>query len=188
MDESKNWCRWSKKRKMNGTDWIVEVDQGDNLIGKIEREEAHNMLNLHWHREVMTILFTDETRTQFLMQHRSAKKKQLPGYWTLSVTGHVDFSDLSEEDSEGYLTASLRETMEEIGVSAKKLSLVGKLPQQIKENWAIMGIVVGEFEGELKLDPNEVAEVGLFDKNSITEISDKLTPGAKACLKYLNII
>ncbi len=173
---------------MKDAEWIVEVDKNDNLIGKIEREVAHDKRSLHWHREVMTILFTDQTRSRFLMQHRSAKKKQLPGYWTLSVTGHVDFSDLSEEDREGYLTASFRETMEEIGVRAKKLSLVGKLPQQIKENWAVMGVVVGEFEGELKLDLNEVEEVGIFDKNSITEISDKLTPGAKACLKYLNII
>lgn len=169
-------------------EWIVEVDQEDNLIGKIEREVAHDKLNLHWHREVMTILFTDETRSRFLMQHRSARKKQLPGYWTLSVTGHVDFSDLSEEDREGYLTASFRESMEEIGVRAKKLSLVGKLPQEIKENWAVMGVVAGEFEGEFKLDLNEVEEVGIFDKASIVEIGDKLTPGAKACLKYLNII
>lgn len=173
---------------MSDQEWIVEVDQNDRVIGKIERNVAHERDSLHWHREVMLLLFTDRTHTKFLMQHRSLKKKQLPGFWTLSVTGHVDYRDINHQDYEGYLTAAKREGIEEIGVEPKELVLGGKILQHIPENWAVMGVVTGEFEGELKLDLNEVEEVGIFDKNSIMEISDKLTPGAKACLKYLNII
>lgn len=169
-------------------EWIVQVDEHDNLIGKIERNLAHDQRDLKLHREVMTLLYTDTQQTHFLLQHRSMKKKQLPGYWTLSVTGHVDFVDVTPTDPEGYLTAAKRESNEEIGVSAHNLSLVGKISQKITENWAMMGVVVGEYKGELKLDPEEVSEVKIFDKHTVGEISDKLTPGAKACLEYLNLI
>lgn len=173
---------------MSDQEWIVEVDQNDNLVGKIERSVAHRYEGLHWHREVMTLLFTDKTHSHFLMQHRSQKKKQMPGFWTLSVTGHVDYSDLTADDEGGYLSAAKRESTEEIGVEAKELVLGGKILQHIPQNWAVMGVVTGEFEGELKLDQEEVCEVRIFNKNSVLEISDKLTPGAMACLKYLNII
>jgi isopentenyldiphosphate isomerase len=116
------------------------------------------------------------------------KKKQLPGLWTLSVTGHVDFDDLSDQDPDGYLTAASRETKEEIGVSTKNLELKGKMIQKNDDNWSMMGIVVGEFDGQFKLDPEEVSEVKEFSKETISLVSDKLTPGAKICLEYLGIL
>lgn len=170
------------------TEWIVEVDSDDNFIGKIDREIAHDNNNLRLHREVMTLLYTDSTHAKFLLQHRSMKKKQLPGCWTLSVTGHVDYSDISEIDETGYITAATRETKEEIGVIIKNLKLVGVRTQKIAENWSIMGIVVGEYDGEFKLDPEEVSQVKSFTKTTIHEVSDKLTPGARECLEYLKIL
>jgi NADH pyrophosphatase NudC (nudix superfamily) len=116
------------------------------------------------------------------------KKEQLAGYWTLSVTGHVDVADLSAVDPDGYLTAAKREAKEEIGLNVKKLKLVEKIVQKRPENWAMMGIVVGEYEGELKLNLEEVSEVKIFNKDSVLEISDKLTPGARSCLEYLKLI
>ncbi len=173
---------------MSDREWIVEVDQNDKVIGKIERSVSHKQSSLHCHREVMLLLFTDKTHTQFLMQHRSLKKKQLPGFWTLSVTGHVDYRDINLHDSEGYFAAAKREGLEELGVKVKGLVLEGKILQHIPQNWAVMGVVTGEFEGELRLDPEEVDETRVFNKRSVLEISDKLTPGAKACLKYLKLI
>lgn len=169
-------------------DWIVEVDKSDKLIGKVEREVAHDSTNLRLHREVMLILYTDSSRNTFLLQHRSMKKKQLPGLWTLSVTGHVDFGDISDHDPEGYLTAATREAKEEIGVKTNNLELKGKLIQKNNDNWSMMGIVVGEYDGQFKLDPEEVSEVKEFTKETIAEVSDKLTPGAKMCLEYLGIL
>ncbi len=169
-------------------DWIVEVDKSDKLIGKIEREVAHDSSNFRLHREAMLVLYTDSTHNKFLLQHRSMKKKQVPGLWTLSVTGHVDFDDLSDEDPEGYLTAARREAKEEIGVSTRKLEIKGKMIQKNNDNWSMMGLVVGEYDGEFKLDPEEVSEVIEFTKETIVIVSDKLTPGAKMCLEYLGIL
>ncbi len=169
-------------------EWIVQVDSEDGVVGKIDRSVAHDNKNLILHREVMIILFTDKSHRQFLLQHRSLTKKQLPGYWTLSVTGHVDFNDLSESDPEGYLTAAKRETMEEIGVKATNLKLVGKEIQKNNENFSMMGIVIGEYKGEIKLDLDEVSEVKIFEVDTLVQVSDKLTPGARACLKYLKLL
>ncbi len=169
-------------------EWIVQVDEQDNLIGKIERDEAHNPEDLKIHREVMLLLYTSKKHESFLLQHRSMRKKQLPGYWTLSVTGHVDWADLITSDGEGYLTAGRREAKEEIGVEAVDLKLVGKVSSKLPINWAVMGVVTGEYRGALRLDPEEVSEVKVFDNNTVHTISDKLTPGAKACLEYLGIL
>lgn len=169
-------------------EWIVQVDDKDTLIGKVERYLAHEPGDLKLHREVMTLLYTDAQRNRFLLQHRSMKKRQLPGYWTLSVTGHVDYLDINENDPDGYLTAAKRETREEIGARTRNLVLVGKCEQKIAQNWSMMGIVVGEYEGELKLDPEEVSEIREFSRETLVEVSDKLTPGAKQCLEYLGIL
>lgn len=169
-------------------DWIVEVDFSDKLIDKIEREVAHNPSNLKLHREVMLILYGDKSHNTFVLQHRSMKKKQLPGLWTLSVTGHVDFDDLTDEDPEGYLAAASREAKEEIGVNTKNLELKGKLIQKNNDNWSMMGLVVGEYDDEFKLDLEEVSEVKEYTKETIALVSDKLTPGAIMCLEYLGIL
>ncbi|MBP9670433.1 NUDIX domain-containing protein [Candidatus Woesebacteria bacterium] len=173
---------------MKNEEWIVEVDEQSNLVGKIDREIAHNLSNLKIHREVMCVFYTDSSHKSFVMQHRSMLKKQLPGMWTLSVTGHVDFEDLTENDPDGYLTAAKREAKEEIGVEVKNLQLMGTILQKLPMNIAMMGIVVGEYDGKIKLDTEEVSEVKIYNKESVLEISDKLTPGAKACLEYLGLI
>jgi len=170
------------------TDWIVEVNQNDELVGKMGRETAHNKARLRLHREVMILLYSDRARTSFLLQKRSLKKEQWPGYWTLSATGHVDWSDLTNGDTDGYLSAARREIKEEIGIEGKNLKLIGKIINKNEYNWSVMGVVTGEFEGKILIDKEEVSEVGEFSKETIVEVSDKLTPGARACLKYLKIL
>lgn len=173
---------------MTSEEMIVQVDESDTLLGKIGRDQAHTQDKLMLHREVMCLLFNDDKQEQFLLQRRSKQKKQYPGMWTLSVTGHVNVVDLTTADKEGFLTAAKREVKEEIGVEANHLEIVGKLLHKTAENFAMMGIVIGEYKGEIEINPEEVSEVKLFDRESIVEIGDKLTPGAKACLEYLEIL
>lgn len=187
MDECKDWGRGSKIRAMT-EEWLVEVNDQDEVIGRVLRDEAHREQNLRLHREVMLLLFIDESHQKFVLQHRSMKKKQLPGLWTLSATGHVDYADISENDVEGYLTAAIREAEEEIGVIPAKLEFKGRFIQRISQNWSMMGVVIGQYSGEMKLDSEEVEEARVFDKSDIDDVFDKLTPGARACLKYLKLL
>ena len=149
---------------MKNEEWIVEVDEQNNLVGKIDRETAHDLSNLKIHREVMCVFYTDSSHKNFLMQHRSMQKKQLPGMWTLSVTGHVDFEDLTENDTDDYLIAAKREAKEEVGIEAKNLKLMGIILQNLPMNRAMMGIVTGEYKGEMIIDAKEVSEVKIYNK------------------------
>lgn len=169
-------------------EWLIETDETDEVKGRVRRAVAHEKNNLHLHREVMTLLFEDSSRKKFLLQKRSLKKEQLPGLWTLSATGHVEWKDISEIDKDGYLTAAKREVEEEIGVRVKKLVLEGKLVQHNNKNWAMMGVVMGVYEGEAELDLKEVSEVKVFTKETIMEVNDQLTPGARSCLLFLRIL
>ncbi len=173
---------------MSDNEQIIAVDNNDLFLQQVDRLIAHNPDKLVRHREVMTLLFVDENRVNFLLQKRSLKKKQLPGLWTLSATGHVDIEDLTTSDKDGYLTAAMREVFEEIGVKARNLQMKGKIVQRNSDNWAMMGIVTGEYEGEFRLDTDEVDEVRIFNSHNVSEVSDKLTPGAKACLEFLGIL
>ena len=189
MDECSNRSRRGKIGIiMVNVEWIVEVDVNDNFLDKIDRIVAHDKTDLRLHREVMILLYTDPSRQHFLLQRRSLEKKQWGGFWTLSATGHVDFTDISRLDTDGYLTAAMREVKEEIGVKAKHLKLVGKIIQENAINHALMGIVMGEYSGELNIESEEVSEVREFTKETLSKADVKLTPGAKACLEYLGIL
>jgi len=167
---------------------IVQVDENDSLVGKIERSQAHIQRKLKLHREVMCLLFDNDNHERFLLQRRSMLKKQYPDLWTLSATGHVNVTDLTTADKEGFLTAAKREVKEEIGVELKRSEFLGKLVHKTADNFAMMGIVLGEYVGEIKINQEEVSEVRLFDRESIVGICDKLTPGAKACLVHIGIL
>jgi len=171
---------------MKQDEWLVEVDHNDNVVGRVERKVAHDPTHLRLHREVMVLIFTDKSKNHYWLQKRSLKKDQYPGFWTLSATGHVEVED--GEDENGYLVAAKRETMEEMGLILINEKLVGKTEQKQNINWVMMGVVVGEAMGDIKIDENEVSEVRVFDLKSVKEISDKLTPNAQASLEYLNIM
>ena len=169
-------------------DWVLWVDDDDQLLGRIERKAAHDKKKLLLHRETMELIYSDSTHTRFWLQKRSQNKEQYPGKWTLSATCHVDPGDITSEDPEGYLTAGQREGMEEINLKVVKQRIVKKIVSETAVNKAILGLVVAECEGKPTPDLNEVSEVKLFDKESVRGITDELTPAAVKCLQELDII
>lgn len=167
---------------------VIWVDENDRELGRVARKVAHDPKKLLVHRETMELIYVNKEHTKFWLQKRSEKKEQYPGYWTMSVTCHVNPEDITATDHLGYLTAGVREGMEEMGVIVINQKLMGVNLVETKVNRAMMGIVVAEGEGEVKIDTEEVEEARVFDRDTIAEVGDKLTPGAKACLKYLGII
>lgn len=166
--------------------WVVEVDEKDKLVGKILRSDAHKPDNLHRHREVMVLIYADRNKETFWLQKRSMTKDHYPGLWTLSATGHVEMGDC--QAGEGYLEAAVRETEEEMGLSLVNPQLMGKIELKLDINWAMMGVVVGNGEGKIRLNKHELEKVKIFNRMSVLEVSDKLTPNAKVCLEYLKLI
>lgn len=81
------------------------VNDRDDVIGQATRGECHQK-NLK-HRSVSVIAIN--SNNQIFLQKRSQTKDTLPGYWTLSATGHVD-------SGKDYQTTAVREVEEELGI------------------------------------------------------------------------
>lgn len=143
---------------------LIQVDENDKFLGYVERELAHMPGELVRHREVMTLLFQETEHTHFLMQRRSHNKKLWPDRWTLSATGHVNKDDVSVTDVLGYISTAEREAPEELEVTPINLKLVATREIKTEKNWAMAGVVVGEYEGTPTPNLEEVSEVRLFDE------------------------
>ncbi len=104
------------------------VDENNNLIGiKENRDIIHEKGLLH--REIA--IFIQNEKGEFLIQKRSANKKQAPNKWCLT-TGHVE---LGEE----YDKAAIRELKEELEIEIKEeeLTPLGIFKQSIKSGKVI---------------------------------------------------
>lgn len=101
------------------------VDENNNLTGKLEDKDIIHKKGL-WHREI-AILIQNE-KGEYLIQKRSANKKQAPNKWCLTA-GHVDAG-------EEYIKAAIREAKEEIGINIAEEELItlGLFKQPFKNN------------------------------------------------------
>lgn len=88
------------------TEFFDWVNHKDEVIGVTSREDAHR-LGL-FHRAVHIYAFSESGG--LWLQQRSHDKDLEPGLWTVSCSGHVD-------RGEDYLTASVREFSEELGIA-----------------------------------------------------------------------
>jgi len=90
------------------------------------------------------------------MQKRSAIIPSHPNKWDQSVGGHVD-------EGEEYETAAYRELKEELGVEGAKLQKIAYARAE-EQNLGYTKkyfhtIYIGRYDGEVTIDPKEVAEV-----------------------------
>jgi isopentenyl-diphosphate delta-isomerase type 1 len=134
------------------TDRIVFVDEQDNVIGAGTRQEAVEKGIRH--RIVRVYLMNSEGK--LLLQKRS-QKISLPGMWDHSAAGHVDEGD-------DYLSAAMKELVEEIGVSGVELQEVAKfysahgepdLPTKMCFNMIFKAV----YDGPITMSEAEVAEI-----------------------------
>ena len=91
---------------------ISHVDENDNIIGEITREQANSQGLLH--REAYTYLIN--SKNQVLLQRRADN-----GRWDHSAAGHFP-------PSETYLQGAKREFLEELGID---------IPTSEFENWGV---------------------------------------------------
>lgn len=138
---------------LDNQDEIFDViDADDRVIGQRTRREVHRDPTLI-HRSIAIVLVRGD---QVFLQRRSMTKDSYPGYWTLSVTGHVDSGETYEE-------ASKRELFEEIGIRATKPLLfiteqVIRYPNETER----MRFYRYDSDADVMLDPDEIAEGKFF--------------------------
>lgn len=136
------------------------------------REDA---CRIGWlHRAINILVFNQEG--QIFLQQRSSSKKAFPLYWDISVAEHV-------RHGESFLEAAQRGLQEELGILAevKLLRPIHLQSSRFEQDgqWVIENELVElyrvDYNGEIKLDPQEVNAGGFFSKEQIQEMIDRDT-------------
>lgn len=153
------------------------VNEKDEVIGEVFKREANNNINLI-HREIAVIL--RNSKNQILIQQRSFKKKVYPGYWTVSVAGHIP-KGMKPTD------AAHMELREELGFDTNLTFLTKELlhlpNETIFEHWYI-----GDYNNEeIKIEKEEVEQVRFVNQHELREM---LTAGEQVeenCVRVMNM-
>ena len=142
-------------------------DEVGGRLGKMPRDQVHR--SGVWHRAVNVFLFNPDG--DLLIQQRAPAKDVCPLKWDLSVAEHL-------QSGESYLEAAHRGIQEELGLRCDELSLLGSptthqlvLPEQNLKNCEFTQCYRGEVNGEVNLDPVEVAD---WRYVNITDLCEQL--------------
>ena len=104
---------------------LIQVDEQDNVIGPVERLNAH-LDNGILHRGLMVIIKNDENK--ILLTQRSKDRPDLgfpppfPSFWDITIAGHPKWGQTD------YVAQMVNELKEELGLEAKvsKVKYLGK--------------------------------------------------------------
>jgi isopentenyl-diphosphate delta-isomerase len=131
---------------------LVLVDEKDNQVGTDTRENCH-LGKGRRHRAFTVFLFHGG---KLLLQQRSAQKTLWPGAWDVSYTSHV-------YPGESYAQAAARKGIQELSAEVGDLddvySFVYFAPQGRWAENEFCRLLVGEFDGRVKPNPEEISSV-----------------------------
>lgn len=129
---------------------VILVNEKDEQIGLMEKIEAHEKALLH--RAFSVFVFNE--KNELMIQQRAFSKYHSPGLWTNTCCSH-------QREGETNVEAGKRRLQEEMGFSTElkdTISFIYKAPfdNGLTEH-EFDHILVGNFEGEPNLNPDEVA-------------------------------
>ena len=164
---------------------VVLVDESDNIVGYKEKYAIHH-IPVPLHRAISVIIF-DSSGTKMLLQQRNADKPTWPLYWSNACCTHP-------HKDESYLDCATRRLKEEMGFETK-LTEKHRFTYEADydEIWGEHEydvVFVGEYDGEIKSDPQEVADWKWIDIKELYEDikrhPDIYTPWFKIILQKTN--
>lgn len=166
---------------MKNVENIILVDEQDNEVGLEEKIKCHLQQGI-LHRAFSVFIFN--SKNELLLQKRSSKKMLWPLYWTNTCCSH-------QKHGEDFQTAGRRRLKEELGFDCL-LKFLGKF--QYQANYNNIGsenelcyVLSGKYNGQVKVDKNEIAEYKWIDfeelKKDVKKNPDKYTPWFKLELK-----
>ena len=155
---------------------VILVDENDQKIGLMPKQEAHIKGVLH--RAFSVFIFNN--KNELMLQQRALHKYHTPGLWANTCCSH-------QRDGESSIEAGKRRLFEEMGFTAdikETTTFIYKAPfdNGLTEH-ELDHILVGNFEGEPEINPEEVASWKWMDleevKNDIKVNPDIYTPWFK---------
>lgn len=131
---------------------VTLVDHTDQLVGEMEKMEAHRQGALH--RAFSIFLFN--SHGQLLLQQRAIKKYHSGGLWTNTCCGHP-------RPGEDTLAAGKRRLMEETGINCEMEELFSFVYRHEFDNKLIEyeydHVLIGFSDQPARPDPAEIAAV-----------------------------
>jgi isopentenyl-diphosphate delta-isomerase len=152
---------------------LILVNEQDEMVGTMEKMEAHQKAMLH--RAFSIFIFN--SKGEMLLQQRAEEKYHCGGLWTNTCCSHPR----PEEDT---AAAAKRRLQEELGFTTplkKVFDFVYKAPfSNGLTEYEFDHVFFGEYEGDLKPNPKEVAAVRYLSVNTIRSMMEeeptKFTP------------
>jgi len=144
---------------------VILVNQKDEPVGTMEKLEAHQKGILH--RAFSIFIFN--SKGEMLLQKRALRKYHSPGLWSNACCSHP-------YPGEEVKPGALRRLQEEMGFTSTlekafdfiyKFSFENGLTEHEFDH-----VFVGTFDGEIKANPEEVAD---YTYRSMEEIKQDLT-------------
>lgn len=145
---------------------LILVNELDEMVGTMEKMEAHQKAMLH--RAFSIFIFN--SKGELLLQQRAEQKYHCGGLWTNTCCSHPR----PEEETSA---AALRRLQEEMGftTSLKKVfDFVYKAPfSNGLTEYEFDHVFFGEYDGELQPNPREVAAVRYLKVDTIQSMMEE---------------
>jgi isopentenyl-diphosphate delta-isomerase type 1 len=143
----------------NQNELFIVVDESDNIIDYRTRADCHNDKTLI-HRAIGVLVYN--SLGELLLQKRSLTKDTYPGFWAISIGGHVTQGQTYEQTAK-------REMKEELGISAP-LEKIGKWLYRLPNETEYGVLYKSINDGPFRLEPKEVDTVKFFHPDQISEL------------------
>lgn len=157
---------------------VVVVSENDEILGLMEKMEAHE--NGILHRAFSVFLFND--KGEMLLQKRASGKYHSPNQWTNAVCSHPKID-------ETYLDGAQRRLKEELGITTdltEKFSFIYKadVGQNLWEH-ELDHVFTGNYEGNFALNEQEVSEVRYI---SMQQLDEEMNANPEKFTEWFKII
>lgn len=144
------------------TEYVVLVNENDQQLGLMEKQQAHVAGLLH--RAFSVFIFNSKGET--LLQKRAEGKYHSPGLWTNTCCSHP-------RESETYKEAALRRLQEEMGFQCEleeKFYFIykAKLDNGLYEH-ELDHVFTGNYEGGIHINEEEVADFKWISMENLIE-------------------
>lgn len=144
------------------TEYVVLVNENDEQLGLMEKQQAHVAGLLH--RAFSVFIFNSKGET--LLQKRAQGKYHSPGLWTNTCCSHP-------REGETYKEAALRRLQEEMGFECEleeKFHFIykAKLDNNLYEH-ELDHVFTGNYEGEIHVNEEEVGDFKWISMENLIE-------------------
>jgi len=143
-------------------EYVILVDENDNMVGTAEKMDAH--INPRLHRAFSIIIFN--SKDEVLIQKRALDKYHTPGLWANTCCSHP-------RPGEELEAAAHRRLQEEMGFDTALARVFSFIYEAKFENGVTEKeydhVLFGRWDGTPIKNPAEVADYKWIAKNALTE-------------------